>query len=265
MLRLVREFLRNEDGFFSIIGGLLGKMAGSALTMGAGGAVGAGAGIGGMIGSALGSRLDKKQSMRDDLSFATRDYKRMRALGFTHSEIAGAGDAGASNTQQAIMGNQANQMAALKEQQKFDAEQRALDRQLAITQTAMQTGASIEAAGISAGPGYMQARTAAAIAQETIAEIQARTGKIDDETMRANLASLEFLIRQAQTEMDVKGGITPESKRQLTAYFIARGVQGAAATADDVIKRIIGSKVKVQTPNLGKGKGGPSPSLIEPF
>jgi hypothetical protein len=119
MKRLLLAFLKNEDGIFpAILTGI-----GSALT---GASIGkAIVGLGTTyLGSRIGASLDRRN--------ATLDYERQRALGFTHSEIAGAGGASAGDTAQAVMGNQATQFEAQRRQMEYDNAQREADRAVAM-------------------------------------------------------------------------------------------------------------------------------------
>lgn len=75
--------------------------------------------LGGLVGGAV-DRLNSK-----------RKYKQDRKLGFTHSEIAGAGGTG-TDGMAAVMGNQATTMEAQERQLDYDEKQRALDRAVAI-------------------------------------------------------------------------------------------------------------------------------------
>lgn len=167
MFRLVREFLRNEDGFLGALGGaILGKVfGGSAIAKAAGTAVG----------GFLGNKFAAKQGGKLDRSLATQDYYRMRRLGFTHSEIAGAGDAGAGNAQQAIMGNQHTAMMQMEKQQQYEAEQRNLDRAVQMRAQDMGLAGSQTMAGAQMYGANIQQQ----IAQARLALDQERFQKID--------------------------------------------------------------------------------------
>jgi len=84
--------------------------------------------LGGLAKTAFTSAVTSKLGASLDRSNARKDYQNQRGMGFTHSEIAGSGGAGASGTSETVMGNQANQFLSQKRQQDYEAEQRNIDR-----------------------------------------------------------------------------------------------------------------------------------------
>ena len=233
MLALVGEFLRNEDGFWQTIGGLVGGLFGG----------GTGKLAAGAIGAALGKRRDQKDAAAFDRAIATADYRRMRALGFTHHEIAGMpGGASAGDSQQAIMGNQASTMQAQEKQQAFDAEQRALDRQLAITQTAMQTGAQVEAAGIGAAPMMAQVEALNTLrqAEEALANVKLRTMMNADR--RADIDRARYSLARIIHDVSTGAGKgTAEDWANVSAIAAERGAPAAAITGGVLaVRRALG-------------------------
>lgn len=151
MRSAILSFLRNEDGFFgAILGTALGSLIGG----------GSGKLLAGAIGGALGSRYDKRKAAQEDRRNATADYNRRRALGFTHSEIAGSGSGGAAgDTGQAVMGNQATRFEEQARAQAFEAEQKALDRLSQQTVANTQAQASMSNAATAANASMFSANT----------------------------------------------------------------------------------------------------------
>lgn len=136
-MELLKWFLRNEDGFLAFLGGLF-KAAATAF-------------IGGQV---------KRH-------FAKKNYQDQRALGFTHSEIAGSGAYGAGGAAEGnIMGNQATALEAQRKQQEYDTKQRELDREVAIraqdmglAQSQMQSQATLGAAKMAMDAQFNNAMT----------------------------------------------------------------------------------------------------------
>ena len=138
------EFLKDESGFLGALGGLIaGKLFG-------GGAIAKG--IGTFAGNLLGRRIGASEDRRN----ARLDYRQQRELGFTHSEIAGSGGAGAGETSQTIMGNQQTQFEAQRRAQEFEMMERDKDR--AVSMRAQDMG--LQSAQVSAGATLGAARTA---------------------------------------------------------------------------------------------------------
>lgn len=109
---MLKAFLKDESGFIPALISGVASWLGSA---GAAKAVGGGI-VGGIV----------------DRWNAKRDYKQQRKLGFTHSEIAGAGGAGAGDAMTSVMGNQATAFESQKRQMAYDHAQRQLDREVAM-------------------------------------------------------------------------------------------------------------------------------------
>jgi hypothetical protein len=130
------EFWRDESGFLpAIFGGIAAKLGAGAI----GQAVASG--VGGIINSRIGAAEDRRN--------ARKDYEQQRKLGFTHSEIAGSGGAGASDTMTNVMGNQATQFEAQRRQMEYDNLQRDKDRAVALQGQATQLQAAQTAAAAS--------------------------------------------------------------------------------------------------------------------
>jgi hypothetical protein len=149
---IVRKFLADESGFLPLIGGLLGKMVGSALTMGAGGAVGAGSVVGGLLGSAAGQHVANKKAVSGDLRRQLRlnrlsqrgQYKEIRreaAKGMFHPlELLRAGGGIAGSTP--LASTMVQSMAA--QNNSFDQIDRLLTGQVAAAARASQLKNNIE-------------------------------------------------------------------------------------------------------------------------
>jgi hypothetical protein len=195
MKKLVLAFLVSEDGFLSAIGGLIaGKIFGGSAIAKA---------IGGAVGSFLGNRIGASEDRRN----ARLDYEQQRSLGFTHSEIAGAGGAGAGDTSQAIMGNQATQFEAQRRQQEYEMQERDKDRMVAMR----GQDAQVQSSQISAGASMYGADVQSRIAQGKLALEQRRFDNIQ--------------LPQALNDLATT---TPEWKRQ---ELLARmGVDNVVAT-----------------------------------
>ena len=157
-------------GFMAAFMPALGKAA-------AGGAVS-------FLGSVLGGRQDRK---RDQQALGDR-YDFLESKGLTPQEIAGSGAAsgGPSGAAAQVLGNSATKMAQLAEQQRYDQEQRELDRQVAIrgqdasiqnTQTA--ANASIASSSLSAGATRYSSDNAVSIAEMNNALARDRFNNID--------------------------------------------------------------------------------------
>lgn len=202
----LREFVSNEDGWLAAIGGALAKAAGL-------GSIGQA--VAGAAGSVLGGRL----SAREDRRNATADYERMRALGFTHSEIVGSGAAGSGTTQQAVMGNQATQFAYQRAQQEFENLQRDKDRAVALSGQATQ----LQAARTSAAASIESARTSAGASMySTDANERINQMRVDLEREKFKNIELPQALNRLVTE-------SPNWKRQ---ELLARmGVDNVIATA----------------------------------
>lgn len=95
---MIREFLKNEDGFLGLLGTLAGGILGSAATAGAGGAVGWGVGLGRALGGAVGNALGERRAQKKQAAYDANSYVRMadaaRRAGLNPLEVLRAGDPG---------------------------------------------------------------------------------------------------------------------------------------------------------------------------
>lgn len=114
----------------------------------------------GVLGSFVGGGV-KRANFR-------KDYELQRELGFTHSEIAGAGGFAGAGQSDAVLGNNWTQMQAQRRQQKFEADQRDKDRLVQLAGQETQLKSAQTAAGASMYGADTQAKIAEArLALET--------------------------------------------------------------------------------------------------
>ena len=150
----VSAFLQDESGFLGpLFGAIAGKLFGGGIIA---------KGIGTAVGTILGSRLGAREDRRN----AALDYQQQRRLGFTHSEIAGSGGAGAGETGQAVMGNQMTQFEAQRRAQEFEMQERDKDRlvsmraqDMGLQQSQVNAGAMLGAARLNYDASFHQANT----------------------------------------------------------------------------------------------------------
>lgn len=129
MIKLLKTFWKNEDGFFPLFSAFGGLAVAKTLYD--------------VVGGVVKNRIAASEDRRN----ARLDYEQQRKLGFTHSEIAGSGGAGASSANVSVMGNQHNQMLAQQRELAFQHLQKELDR--AVVMRGQDAG--IQSANISAG------------------------------------------------------------------------------------------------------------------
>jgi hypothetical protein len=241
-LQSVRYFLQSEDGFLgAILGGLAGKIFGGSLMA---------KGIGTAVGGFLGNRIAAGEDRRN----ARLDYEQQRELGFTHSEIAGAGGAGAGDTTQAIMGNQHNQFVAQQREQEFQHTQRELDRVVAMRAQDMglasaqtSANATLGAASMARDAAYNQAGTQfdiAAMNNDRQWQQMANDWANNNPELNLKLKQMTMGVENMQVEMimrrnglDVSGGTQysqQEFNRRMRAVMeemaaIAGNVRGEGA------------------------------------
>lgn len=210
-------------GFLGFLGALIGGVAKAVVGSSFLGGIAKTA-----VGSIIGGAIDR--------SNAKKEYEMQRGLGFTHSEIAGAGGVNASGNAETVMGNQVTQFQAQEKAQQYEMEQRNLDRMVALSgqetqlKTAqMNASATVQAARASAGASMYGADV-----QERIAQ-----GRLALEQNRFNQLQLPQGLNDIATS-------TPAWKRQ--ELLATMGVDNVIATT------IAGaSGIDIMDPNTLKG------------
>jgi len=158
--------------------------------------------LGGIAGSFVGGSMDRHfdQKARSD------HWDFMEDKGLTPQEIAGAGAAGSSRGSGAssVLGNQAAELARIRQQQQYDEKQRDIDRAVvmrgqdnSLQQTQIAANASMQSSRTSADASIFSAQT-----QERIAQ-----GRLALERDRFENISLPQALNDLVTS-------TPEWKRQ---------------------------------------------------
>lgn len=194
-------------GLLAAIGGLLGGVKASTL-----GSAVAGAGL----------DLAKNQIGKN------RDFKRMREMGLTPQEMVGAsGIGGVGDGATQVLGNNAGQLAVQKKQQEYEAEQRNLDRAVALSgqQTQLETArtsaqAILGSAQMSAGASRYASDNQRANVLDQLAQNKsvtiAQANKIDAETT------------QVMQDTDFKRVLHDERWPRLFSTMSADNVVGSA-------------------------------------
>jgi len=215
MFRLIRNFIRSEQGF---LGGLVSGI------VGAGKAI-----LGSKIGSTVAGGLTSGVLGRFN---KRKEYQQNRDLGFTHSEIAGSAAMG-SDGGQAVMGNQYAQMAAQEKAREYDQTQRALDRQVAIRSqdtglAAAQTSANatLGAASMSRDASYNSAGTQfdiAAMNNDRQWQELANKWAVDNPALNLELKQMTMGVENTKvTLMLRRNGLTPSAVDNMSASEFSR-------------------------------------------
>lgn len=184
-LRRVTEFMKDESGIFPFFGalGALGSAVGSAV-------------IGTGISSVVGGFFDRRN--------ARKNYQQQRDLGFTHSEIAGAGGANVGSAGESVMGNQFTQFEAQRRSMEFEHVQRQLDRDAGLERQAIAAQAALGSASIQADAAYNTARTnfdIAAMTNDRELQRMANEWAVNNPQLNMRLAQMRQAVPNAQFEM----------------------------------------------------------------
>jgi hypothetical protein len=236
--------------------------------------------VGTAVASTVGGYFDRRN--------AKKDYEQQRELGFTHSEIAGAGGAGAGSSAQEVMGNQMTQFEAQRRQQEYEEEQRNLDRAVAMRAQDMglasaqtSAGATLGAAAMARDAAYNTAGTQfdiAAMNNDRQWQEMANKWANDNPELNLTLKRMSMGVENVQVEMVlVRNGLTPQSinnmsqaefNRRMTAAMsemaamqgvrptLAEGGRQGQAAINDLINQndpsrpVMGVPVTPPMPNL---------------
>jgi hypothetical protein len=267
MLKLLRRFVVCEDGFLGALGGLLGGklFGGSAIAKGIGGAIGS------MVGSKYAAKSGAKIDRRSAIGQKRDEFQMYLDAGLTPTEIIGGGGvSGGGNTGQ-IVGNAYAQAEAQMRDYAFQAEQAALNRELAITQTAMQTGAQVQASQISAGGAVAAARVGAQ-SQLDIANLYndrewqrlMNEWSVNNPVINERFKQMTMGVENTAMDMMLRmSGLTPAQTEGISAAELNRRMNGfmdqlaAWRGIPGIIGEGLRGGVQGTSPLFGVGPSGP--------
>ena len=233
-------------GFFKKIGNFLGDAVGAVAPL---------AGLSGnpLLGlgaTVLGSALDRKkdQYTRQDA------WKHAQGMGLTPQEFMGSPMAGGQGTSAAAqtLGNSYGQRMLQAEQQKFESQERALDRQKDIAVAETNASAQLGAANINITPLMDQVPT---LNRQREAEIEATLARIGIDVAsfdKQTANDLVYLTYRAQMEYDRFEEVSPNTQQMIIANM---GVRAGEALLSKMFG-IVGKRVDGKVNSAGKRRGG---------